>query len=156
MCEVDKLKYKQLETISKGLAVCEYTLTLDGVIQPIQNVWLHRQQNITTIYGNVFIQRLLDLHILKMVKRCAWGTCKSDSRCPTRLQKDDGTSVSFYSFPSLKKSRERREIWIRACCRGDAFVCRKDSYICGFHFIGGNGPTEEYPDPIYTRYSRCK
>ena len=83
-----------------------------------------------------------------MVKRCAWGTCKSDSRYPTRLQKDDGTSVSFYSFPSLKKSRERREIWIRACCRGDAFVCRKDSYICGFHFIGGNGPTEEYPDPI--------
>lgn len=83
-----------------------------------------------------------------MVKRCAWGTCKSDSRYPTRLQKDDGTSVLFYSFPSLKKSRERREIWIRACCRGDAFVCRKDSYICGYHFIGGNGPTEEYPDPI--------
>ena len=83
-----------------------------------------------------------------MVKRCAWGTCKSDSRYPIRLQKDDGTSVSFYSFPNLKKSRERREIWIRACCRGDAFVCRKDSYICGFHFIGGNGPTEEYPDPI--------
>ena len=27
-------------------------------------------------------------------------------------------------------------------------MCRKDSYICGFHFIGGNGPTEEYPDPI--------
>ena len=64
-----------------------------------------------------------------MVKRCAWGTCKSNSRYPTRLQKDDGTSVSFYSFPSLKKSRERREIWIRACCRGDAFVCRKDSYM---------------------------
>ena len=99
MREVDKLKYKQLETISKGLAVCEYTLTLDGIIQPIQNVWLHRQKNITTIYGNVFIQRLLDLYILKMVKRCAWGTCKSDSRYPTRLQKDDGTSASFYSFP---------------------------------------------------------
>ena len=24
-------------------------------------------------------------------------------------------------------------------------MCRKDSYICGFHFIGGNVPTEEYP-----------
>ena len=22
------------------------------------------------------------------------------------------------------------------------------SYICGFHFIGENGPTEENPDPI--------
>ena len=66
------------------------------------------------------------------------------------LQKDDAMSVSLYSFPSLKKSRERREIWIRACCQGDGFVCQKDSYICGFHIMGGNGPTEEYPDPIPT------
>ena len=83
-----------------------------------------------------------------MVKRCAWGTCKSDSRYPTRLKKDDGTSVLFYSFPNVKKSKERRDIWIRACCRGDHFVCRKDSYICGFHFIGEHGPTAENPDPI--------
>jgi hypothetical protein len=83
-----------------------------------------------------------------MVKRCAWGTCKSDSRYPERLKKDNGTSVSFHSFPSEKKSKERRQIWINACCRGDKFVCRKDSYICGFHFIGQNGPTADYPDPI--------
>ena len=47
-----------------------------------------------------------------MVKRCAWGTCKSDSRYPARLKKDNGTSVSFHSFPSEKKSKERRQIWI--------------------------------------------
>lgn len=83
-----------------------------------------------------------------MVKRCAWGTCKSDTRYPDRLKKADGTVVSFYSFPNAKKAPERREIWIRACCRGDKFVCRKDSYICGFHFIGENGPTKENPNPI--------
>ena len=27
-------------------------------------------------------------------------------------------------------------------------VCTKDSYICSIHFVGGNGPTNQYPDPI--------
>ena len=27
-------------------------------------------------------------------------------------------------------------------------MCTKDSYICCLHFAGGNGPTEEYTDPI--------
>ena len=30
----------------------------------------------------------------------------------------------------------------------DSFVCTKDSYICSLHFVGGNGPTLEDPDPI--------
>ena len=52
----------------------------------------------------------------EMVKRCAWGTSKSDTRYPERLKKADGTVVSFYSFPNAKKANEKREIWIRACC----------------------------------------
>ena len=76
------------------------------------------------------------------------GTCRSDSRYPERLKKEDGTSVGFHSFPKAKKYKERREMWIRACHRGDSFVCRKDSYICGFHFIGKDGPTKENPNPI--------
>ena len=83
-----------------------------------------------------------------MVKRCAWGSCKSDTRYPERLKKADGTLVSFYSFPNAKKANDRREIWIRACSRGDKFVCHKDSYVCGFHFIGENGPTAENPNPV--------
>ena len=59
------------------------------------------------------------------MKRCTWGTCKSDTRYPDRLKKADGTVVSFYSFPNAKKASERREIWIRACCRGEKFVCTK-------------------------------
>ena len=27
-------------------------------------------------------------------------------------------------------------------------MCRKDSYVYSLHFVGGNGPTEEDPDPI--------
>ena len=36
----------------------------------------------------------------------------------------------------------------RLCHRGDSFVCTKDSYVSSLHFVGGNGPTEEDPDPI--------
>ncbi|XP_046861819.1 uncharacterized protein LOC124455135 [Xenia sp. Carnegie-2017] len=62
-------------------------------------------------------------------KRCTWGTCKSDSRYPDRLKRD-------------------AKRWIRACHRGDRFVCTKDSYICSLHFVGENGPTLDNPDPI--------
>ena len=83
-----------------------------------------------------------------MVKRCAWGTCKSDSRYPERLFiKTEGITVKFHCFPSGKKHKERREAWIQACCRADDFICKKDSYICSLHFVGKNGPTEENPDP---------
>ena len=27
-------------------------------------------------------------------------------------------------------------------------MCTKYSYICSLHFVGENGPTAEYPDPI--------
>ena len=27
-------------------------------------------------------------------------------------------------------------------------MCTKDSYVCGLHFVGGNGPTEKDPDHI--------
>ena len=52
----------------------------------------------------------------EMVKRCVWGTSKSDTRYPERLKKADGTVVSFYSFSNAKKANKKREIWIRACC----------------------------------------
>ena len=90
-----------------------------------------------------------------MVKRCAWGTCKSDSRYPERLiHAIKGTPVKFHHFPAESKDKERRETWIRACCRGDNFVCKKDSYICSLHFIGEEGPTAEYPDPISATTSK--
>ncbi|CAB4037576.1 zinc finger 554-like isoform X1 [Paramuricea clavata] len=69
-----------------------------------------------------------------MVKRCAWGTCNTDSRYPKRLIKD-GIPVTFHPFPSERKFKKRRESWIRACCRADGFVCTKDSYVCIVHIL---------------------
>ena len=91
-----------------------------------------------------------------MVKHCAWSTCNSDSCYPERLINSEGKCVQFYHFPSFKKEKMRREAWIRACCRGDNFVCTKHSYICGLHFIGNNGPTDEHPDPIPDTANREK
>ena len=91
-----------------------------------------------------------------MVKHCEWGTCNSDSRYPERLINSDGICVKFYHFPSFKNEKMRREAWIRACCRADSFVCTKHSYICGFHFVGGNGPTDQNPDPVPATASREK
>ncbi len=90
-----------------------------------------------------------------MVKRCAWGTCKTDSRYPERLIKD-GIAVNFHPFPSEKKFKDRRESWIRACCRADDFVCNKSTYICSLHFVEKEGPTERHPDPIPATASRDK
>ena len=92
-----------------------------------------------------------------MVKRCAWGTCNSDSRYPERLfRKTKGITVKFHCFPSEKKHKERRQAWIQACCRADGFNCTKDSYISSLHFIGKNGPTAENPHPIPATASEKK
>ncbi len=82
-------------------------------------------------------------------KRCAWGECKNDTRYPHLLKRNKNNDpVKFYHFPGPVHSAERRRKWIIACHRGDDFVCTKDSYVCGIHFVGNNGPTKESPDPI--------
>ncbi|CAB3991533.1 hypothetical protein AC249_AIPGENE23928, partial [Paramuricea clavata] len=95
-----------------------------------------------------------------MVKRCAWGTCRNDSRfLHLQTKNKNGDPVIFYRFPAPKRwkeTAERRERWIIACHRGDSFVCKKDSYICSLHFVGENGPTLEHPDPISAIKSKEK
>ena len=82
-------------------------------------------------------------------KRCAWGTCSNDSRLPHLLKKNaNGDEVFFLHFPAAKYHGEKRRRWIQACHRGDGFVCTKYSYICSLHFVGENGPTADYPDPV--------
>ena len=57
-------------------------------------------------------------------------------------------SILFFTVESKGEKRERRQKWINACQRGDSLVCRKNSFICSLHFVGGNDPTLEDPDPI--------
>ena len=82
-------------------------------------------------------------------KHCAWGTCKNDARLPHLLKRNSNNdNVFFVRFPGPKRQKEKRERWIKACHRGDVFICTKDSYVCSLHFVGENGPTDDYPDPI--------
>jgi hypothetical protein len=92
---------------------------------------------------------VIEQYRMVTTKKCAWGTCKSDSRYPDRLKRNsNGADIFFLHFPGAKYHSAKRERWIRACHRGDGFVCTKDSYICSLHFVGQNGPTEEHPDPV--------
>ena len=106
--------------------------------------------------------RNADNEQLNMVatKRCAWGTCRNDSRYPHLLTKNEkGDEARFYRFPAPKRwkaSAEKRKRCIVACHRGDSFVCGRDSYICSLHFTDKNGPTPENPDPISATASREK
>ena len=84
-----------------------------------------------------------------VTKRCAWGTCKNDTRYPDSMIKNrKGDPVTFFHFPGQKRQTERRNRWILACSRANSFKCTKDSYVCSLHFVGENGPTNENPDPI--------
>ena len=83
------------------------------------------------------------------VKHCCYGTCNSDTRYRHR---DGMKDVFFIPFPKPTTKREICERWIKACGRplNDFNVqkIKRCTYICSKHFIGGKGPTAEYPDPI--------
>ena len=80
-------------------------------------------------------------------KRCAWGKCNSDSRY---AYKDHMKGVNFVNFPSKKKEYDKCRRWANACYRKDWGVenVTRHTFICTRHFVGGNGPTEQHPDPI--------
>ena len=49
-------------------------------------------------------------------------------------------------------------MWVHACGRKGFTIDKitKDTYICSLHFVGGNGPTEEDPDPINASLLECE
>ena len=43
-------------------------------------------------------------------KRCAWGTCRNDSRYPHRITKNEkGDEVRFYRFLHLKDGKHQQK-----------------------------------------------
>ncbi|XP_048044354.1 uncharacterized protein LOC125267090 isoform X3 [Megalobrama amblycephala] len=82
-----------------------------------------------------------------MVKRCAHGVCKSDTRFPERLS----GGVVFFPFPKPKTQRERCLQWIKQCGRPHSQVnesnITKHKYVCSKHFMNGK-PTPEFPNPV--------
>ena len=90
-------------------------------------------------------------------KWCACGTCIDNSQYPQSWKRNsNGDPVKFFHFPGAVRRNKRRQRWITACHRGDSFVGAKDSYICSIHFVGGNGSTNKYPDPISAVASKEK
>ncbi|XP_061680040.1 DNA-binding protein RFX2 isoform X4 [Syngnathoides biaculeatus] len=90
-----------------------------------------------------------------MVLRCAWGTCNSDERYPARLQ-----GVRLILFPKPKTQLTKCLRWIKACGRPHAQLnvhnINKHKAVCSKHFVGENGPTDQYPDPIQADGTPCK
>ncbi|KAL3861755.1 hypothetical protein ACJMK2_007778 [Sinanodonta woodiana] len=82
-----------------------------------------------------------------MVLRCAWGTCNADERYPERLE-----GGCFIRFPTPKRDLEKVKRWIKACGRPhkQLNIARINQHkaVCSKHFVGVNGPSENYPDPI--------
>ena len=58
--------------------------------------------------------------------------------------------VFFIPFPKPKTQREKCERWLRLCGRKHFTKdnVTKDTCICSKHFVGGNGPTCDHPDPL--------
>ncbi|XP_013389213.1 uncharacterized protein LOC106157951 [Lingula anatina] len=85
-------------------------------------------------------------------KHCAYGTCNSDSRHADRPHM---AGVFFVPFPKPKTNVEKCKRWVHLCGRHvEQFNIDKVSkytFLCSKHFVGGNGPTEENPDPISAR-----
>ncbi len=58
--------------------------------------------------------------------------------------------VCFIRFPNVFTNRQRCEKWVKACDRKEFTIdcVNENTYICGKHFIGGNGPTKTCADPL--------
>ncbi|XP_070533446.1 uncharacterized protein [Ptychodera flava] len=85
-------------------------------------------------------------------KHCCYGNCRSDSRYSHR---DEMKDVFFIRFPKAHRNLEKCQRWIYACGRKGFCIesIKKDTYICSLHFVGKNGPTDKYPDPIPATYT---
>eukprot|EP00105_Crassostrea_gigas_P042586 XP_019926734.1 PREDICTED: uncharacterized protein LOC109619913 [Crassostrea gigas] len=83
-----------------------------------------------------------------MVLRCAWGTCNVAERYPERLQ----NGVKLILFPKPKTNLQKCIRSIKACGRPHEQLniqrINKHKAVCSKHFVGGNGPTVEFPDPL--------
>ncbi|XP_069111673.1 uncharacterized protein [Argopecten irradians] len=86
-----------------------------------------------------------------MVKRCSWGTCKTDSRFPERLK----GGVTFIPFPKPARSLDKCREWIRLCGRPQTQLNEeilrdrgksKHIFVCSKHFVEGL-PSKRFPNP---------
>lgn len=82
-----------------------------------------------------------------MVKHCCWGNCRSDDRYKDKKYMH---GVFFIPFPKPVTQLDKCKTWVSLCGRKNWSVANvnKHTYICSRHFIGGNGPTADHPNPV--------
>lgn len=82
-------------------------------------------------------------------KHCAFANCTSDTRRPQ-------IGVTFIPFVKPGVNKERCLRWIHATRRTDLTLEQINiyRYVCSKHFIGGQGPTPENPDPVAATASK--
>ena len=64
----------------------------------------------------------------RMVNSCCAYECRN--------RMGERKKLGFFRFPSKRKEKARRELWIRALKRKD-WVPAANSRICGVHFVSG-------------------
>uniref|UniRef100_T1IZP6 THAP-type domain-containing protein n=1 Tax=Strigamia maritima TaxID=126957 RepID=T1IZP6_STRMM len=81
------------------------------------------------------------------MKSCRYRYCKSTTY---HSKKSFMKNITFYPFPNPRNQRNKSIRWIKACGLVNFTVddLTKWTYICSKHFVGGQGPTEEHPDPL--------
>ena len=64
----------------------------------------------------------------------------------------------FIPFPKPYKNPEKVKEWVKACGRDDFTVnsVKEWTYICSKHFVGAQGPSDEYPNPIPPNLSQAE
>ncbi|KAJ8300349.1 hypothetical protein KUTeg_021868 [Tegillarca granosa] len=82
-----------------------------------------------------------------MVLRCAWAVSRKTRR------------GRFIHFPTPKTDLAKCLRWIKACSRPHEQLnvsrINQHKVVCSKHFVGGNGPTKEFPDPVCADGSKC-
>jgi hypothetical protein len=93
----------------------ERSITAIGIQQSAAAILKKCPKNETRMYNLCTLNgKELDT---KMVKRCCWGTCNSDTRYPETVQ-----NVSFIPFPKPKTNFDACPRWIKACGRLNAKI----------------------------------
>ncbi|RUS71359.1 hypothetical protein EGW08_020878, partial [Elysia chlorotica] len=82
-----------------------------------------------------------------MVYHCSFALCKNDSR---HKHQPHMMGVRFHFFPHPVRNRDKCLRWVSACQRPKFTIEKvtRTMVVCSKHFIGGNGPTEDFPDPL--------
>ena len=60
--------------------------------------------------------------------------------------------ITFHTFPTVKKKKKMRKLWIDMV-RREHWEPTRNSRLCSMHFVGFKGPTKHHPIPTLFHYN---